>query len=36
VNICNGVVIGMNAGVVKNIAIPGTYVGTPCEKMKTR
>lgn len=29
INICDNVTIGMNAGVVKNISLPGTYVGTP-------
>ena len=32
--ICNDVVIGMNAGVVKDIVEPGTYVGTPAVKIK--
>ena len=34
VKICNGVVIGMNAGVVKNIMASGTYIGTPCTKIR--
>jgi sugar O-acyltransferase (sialic acid O-acetyltransferase NeuD family) len=34
INICNDVIIGMNAGVVKNITEPGTYVGTPAIKIK--
>jgi sugar O-acyltransferase (sialic acid O-acetyltransferase NeuD family) len=34
VKICDSVIVGMNSGVVKNIAIPGTYIGTPCEMMK--
>jgi sugar O-acyltransferase (sialic acid O-acetyltransferase NeuD family) len=33
-NICDDVIIGMNAGVVKNISEPGTYVGTPAVKIK--
>jgi len=33
-NICDDVIIGMNAGVVKNISEPGTYVGTPAIKIK--
>jgi sugar O-acyltransferase (sialic acid O-acetyltransferase NeuD family) len=32
--ICNNVIIGMNAGVVKNIDESGTYVGTPAKKIK--
>ena len=32
--ICNDVVIVMNAGVVKDIVEPGTYVGTPAVKIK--
>jgi len=34
INICNDVIIGMNAGVVKNITEPGTYIGTPAIKIK--
>ena len=33
-NICNNVTIGLNAGVVKDIKEPGTYVGTPAKKIK--
>jgi sugar O-acyltransferase (sialic acid O-acetyltransferase NeuD family) len=33
IQICDDVVIGMNAGVVKNITEPGVYVGTPAKKM---
>lgn len=33
-SICDDVIIGMNAGVVKNITEPGTYVGTPAKKIK--
>mgnify|MGYP001196021069 CR=1 FL=1 len=29
VSVCENVIIGLNAGVVKNITKPGTYVGTP-------
>jgi sugar O-acyltransferase (sialic acid O-acetyltransferase NeuD family) len=32
IKICDDVIIGMNAGVVKNITEPGTYVGTPAKK----
>ena len=32
--ICNDVIIGMNAGVTKDITEPGTYVGTPTIKIK--
>lgn len=32
--ICDNVIIGMNAGVVKKITEPGTYVGTPAKKIK--
>ena len=31
--VCDDVIIGMNAGVVKNITEPGTYIGTPAKKM---
>lgn len=31
ISICEQVTIGLNAGVVKNISIPGTYVGTPAK-----
>jgi len=31
--VCDDVTIGMNAGVVKNINEPGTYVGTPAKKV---
>lgn len=33
IKICDDVIIGMNAGVVKNIIEPGTYVGTPAKKI---
>jgi sugar O-acyltransferase (sialic acid O-acetyltransferase NeuD family) len=33
VTICNNVVLGLNAGVVKDITVPGVYTGTPCKKM---
>ena len=29
ISICKNVTIGLNAGVVKSIEIPGTYIGTP-------
>lgn len=32
--ICDDVIIGMNAGVTKDITEPGTYVGTPTIKIK--
>ena len=32
-SVCDNVIIGMNAGVVKNITEPGTYVGTPAKKV---
>jgi len=32
-SVCDNVIIGMNAGVVKNITEPGTYVGTPAQKI---
>ena len=28
------VIIGLNSGVVKNISIKGTYIGTPAIKIK--
>jgi|TARA_R110000868_G_scaffold179666_4_gene419855 sugar O-acyltransferase (sialic acid O-acetyltransferase NeuD family) len=34
ITICDDVVIGMNAGVVKNITESGTYVGCPAIKIK--
>jgi sugar O-acyltransferase (sialic acid O-acetyltransferase NeuD family) len=34
IKICDDVIIGMNAGVVKNIDESGTYVGTPAKKIK--
>jgi sugar O-acyltransferase (sialic acid O-acetyltransferase NeuD family) len=33
--ICSDVIIGLNSGVVKNIIVPGTYVGTPALLKKT-
>lgn len=33
-NICDDVIIGLNSGVVKDINEPGTYIGTPCKKIK--
>jgi sugar O-acyltransferase (sialic acid O-acetyltransferase NeuD family) len=32
INICDNVTIGMNAAVVKDINVPGTYVGVPAKK----
>lgn len=32
--VCNDVIIGMNAGVTKDITESGTYVGTPAKKIK--
>lgn len=34
INICDDVIIGLNAGVVKNIDTGGTYIGTPSKKIK--
>lgn len=34
ITICDDVIIGMNAGVVKNITESGTYIGTPAKKIK--
>lgn len=34
ITICDDVVIGLNSGVVKNINISGTYVGTPSKQIK--
>jgi sugar O-acyltransferase (sialic acid O-acetyltransferase NeuD family) len=33
ISICDGVTIGLNGGVVKNIIESGVYVGTPCKKL---
>ena len=33
IEICSNVTIGLNAGVVKNIIEPGTYVGVPVKKI---
>ena len=33
VTICNSVTIGLNAGVVKDINEPGTYIGTPAKRL---
>lgn len=33
IDICDDAVIGLNAGVVKNIVEAGTYVGTPAKKI---
>jgi sugar O-acyltransferase (sialic acid O-acetyltransferase NeuD family) len=32
--ICDDVIIGLNAGVIRNIEEPGTYIGTPTKKIK--
>jgi len=32
-NITSGVTIGLNSGVIKDIVVPGTYVGTPVKKI---
>lgn len=32
--VCDDVIVGMNAGVLKDIKEPGTYVGTPAKKIK--
>ena len=34
INICNDVVIGLNAGIVKDIKESGVYVGVPVKKIK--
>ena len=34
ISVCDDIIIGMNAGVVKNITESGTYVGTPAIKIK--
>lgn len=31
INICKNTIVGLNSGVVKNINIPGTYIGTPAK-----
>jgi UDP-3-O-[3-hydroxymyristoyl] glucosamine N-acyltransferase len=33
IKICDDVVLGLNAGVVKDITVPGVYTGTPCKKL---
>ena len=33
VKICDNVVLGLNAGVVKDITVSGVYTGTPCKKL---
>jgi acetyltransferase-like isoleucine patch superfamily enzyme len=33
IKICDDVVLGLNAGVVKDITISGVYTGTPCKKL---
>lgn len=34
INICDDVTIGLNAGVVKDITVPGTYVGVPAKRLE--
>lgn len=34
ITICDSLTIGLNAGVVKDIHEPGTYIGTPAKKIK--
>jgi len=34
INICDSVIIGMNAAIVKDITTSGTYVGVPAKKIK--
>ena len=34
VKVCNDVIIGLNAGVIKNIEESGTYIGTPTKRIK--
>jgi sugar O-acyltransferase (sialic acid O-acetyltransferase NeuD family) len=34
INICDYTIIGLNAGVIKNIEEPGVYTGTPTKKIK--
>jgi UDP-3-O-[3-hydroxymyristoyl] glucosamine N-acyltransferase len=34
ITICSNVTIGMMSGVVKNISVSGTYVGTPANLIK--
>jgi len=34
INVCSDVTLGLNCGVVKDIILPGTYVGTPAVKIK--
>ena len=34
IKICDNVIIGLNAGVVKNINEPGVYAGVPVTKIK--
>jgi sugar O-acyltransferase (sialic acid O-acetyltransferase NeuD family) len=33
IKICDNVVLGLNAGVVKDITVSGVYTGTPCKKL---
>lgn len=34
INICDDVIIGLNAGVIKDIVFPGVYVGTPAKRIR--
>ena len=34
IKICDDVTVGANAVVVKDITVPGTYVGNPARKIK--
>ena len=36
INIASNILIGMNAAVVTNLTTPGTYVGVPAKKSKTK
>jgi sugar O-acyltransferase (sialic acid O-acetyltransferase NeuD family) len=33
IKICDNVVLGLNAGVIKDITVSGIYTGTPCKKL---
>lgn len=36
IKICDNVKIGLNSGVIKDICLPGTYVGTPTKLLKNK
>ncbi len=36
VKICSGTIIGAGAVIIKDIAEPGTYAGTPCKKISDK